>query len=255
VNHLPGAPLRMTSTSSSEDQTTAAKRQRLTTTSTETLTLSSFQATQLPTLPFDLVAEILCRLPVKLLLQLRCLCKSFNSLISDPKFAKKHLLLSPTRHRLIESSRDNCFDELFLFDSPIPSVFTTSSVKHSQLSYPNCLKTEYGIPMYLCSCDGILCFTMDQGSAVLWNPSIGRYKILPTLKIIQKGDPLPLYSFGYDHFIHNYKVVAISFLKDKKEVNVHNLGTESWRRIQDFPYPCSRDFSGVFVSGTVNWLS
>jgi len=42
----------------------------------------------LPTLAFDLIAEILCRLPVKLLLQLRCLCKSFNSLISDRKSPK-----------------------------------------------------------------------------------------------------------------------------------------------------------------------
>ncbi|XP_045822488.1 F-box/kelch-repeat protein At3g23880-like [Trifolium pratense] len=47
----------------------------------------------LPTLPFDLIIEILSRLPVKQLLQLRCVCKSWKSLISDPKFAKKHLAL------------------------------------------------------------------------------------------------------------------------------------------------------------------
>ncbi|MCI54852.1 F-box/kelch-repeat protein, partial [Trifolium medium] len=59
-----------------------------------TFTATLTPAPALPTLPFDLVSEILCRLPVKLLLQLRCLCKSLNSLISDPKFAKKHLRLS-----------------------------------------------------------------------------------------------------------------------------------------------------------------
>ncbi|KAK2406996.1 F-box/kelch-repeat protein [Trifolium repens] len=48
-------------------------------------------------IPFDLVEEILCRLPVKFLLQLRCVCKSWNSLISHHKFAKKHLSMSTTR--------------------------------------------------------------------------------------------------------------------------------------------------------------
>jgi len=52
----------------------------------------------LPILPFDLVSEILCRLPVKLLLQLRCVCKSWNSLISDSNFAKKHLRTSTPTH-------------------------------------------------------------------------------------------------------------------------------------------------------------
>ncbi|MCI53759.1 F-box/kelch-repeat protein, partial [Trifolium medium] len=62
------------------------------------LTLSvSSDAEPLPTLSLDLIEEILCRLPVKLLVQLRCVCKSWNALISDPKFAKKHLSRSTTR--------------------------------------------------------------------------------------------------------------------------------------------------------------
>ncbi|RHN40756.1 putative F-box domain-containing protein [Medicago truncatula] len=58
---------------------------------TETLTSPS-----LPTLPFDLIPEILSRLPVKFLLQFRCVCKSLNSLISDHKFANKHIRVSTT---------------------------------------------------------------------------------------------------------------------------------------------------------------
>jgi hypothetical protein len=51
----------------------------------------------LPTLPLDLVEQIICRLSVKLLCQLRCVCKSWNSLILDKKFAKKHLCRSTMR--------------------------------------------------------------------------------------------------------------------------------------------------------------
>ncbi|MCI15098.1 F-box/kelch-repeat protein, partial [Trifolium medium] len=72
-------------------QTINTKRRQLIS-STGTLTSSPLQPPPLlPTLTFDLIEEILCRLPVKLLLQFRCLGKYWKSLISDPKFAKKHL--------------------------------------------------------------------------------------------------------------------------------------------------------------------
>ncbi|RHN66700.1 putative F-box domain-containing protein [Medicago truncatula] len=225
-----------------------------TVTLTETLTLLSLQAAPLPTLPFDLVAEILCRIPVKLLIQLRCLCKSFNSLISDPKFAEKHLRLS-TKHRHLMLCSWNNQHKFFMYDFPIHSVFSNSSVTQTQLTYPISLKSTYGAPLAVCSCAGILCLTMRQGSAVLWNPSIRMFKILPTLNYIAHGAHYyPLYSFGYDHFINNYKIIAISFFNEKYETRVYTLGTDSWRKIQDFPNLSLYRPSGVFVGGAVNWL-
>jgi len=228
----------------------------------ETVTTNTTSAPPLPTLPFDLVAETLCRLPVKLLIQLRCLCKSFISLVSDPKFAKKHLRMSNTHHRLMVSST-NDFDELVLFDSPIPSDSPTFTINQTQLRYPDCLKIEYTSPLFSRSCDGIICFTMFNNRVVsppiLWNPSIRAFKILPPL---DNKSP-SAYSFGYDHCIDKYKIVAVSLVEDenqvnvgnRKEVSVHTLGTDTWRRIPDFPY-CSRFFCwyGIFVSGTINWL-
>jgi F-box interacting protein len=60
-----------------------------------------------------------------------------------------------------------------------------------------------------------------------------------------------LYGFGYDHVTNNYKVVGVSL----NEVSVYTLGTNFWRRIQDFPsHSRANDRSGVFVSGTINWF-
>jgi F-box interacting protein len=100
---------------------------------------------------------------------------------------------------------------------------------------------------------------MSEGSAVLWNPTIRKSKKLSSLRLnntwIEGVRSLSTYSFGYDPFIHNYKIVAISVLKDKSEVNVHTLGsTDDWRRIQDFPN-FSPHGPGIFVNGTVNWLA
>jgi len=207
----------------------------------------------LPNLPFDLIAEILCMLPVKLLQQLRCLCSSFNSLISDPKFVKKHLHLSTMllrRYHLILGDVDS--REFFTYHSPITSFLSDSTLKQTQISYPPVTNQRYGPrpPFWVCSCDGILCFTTALGSALLWNPSIRTFKLLPTLKPLPRRAPLTSYSFGYDHFIDNYKVICITC----NQVSVYTFGTNYWRRINDFPYSGIILGCGVFLSGTVNWL-
>ncbi|MCH86633.1 F-box/kelch-repeat protein [Trifolium medium] len=90
----------------------------------------------LPTLPFDLIPEILSRQPVKLLLQFRCVCKSWNSLISDPKFAKKHLSLSTTTYNLHCLSYFDIYIPIRSYsrdDSVLTNVTTTNI---SQLGLP-----------------------------------------------------------------------------------------------------------------------
>ncbi|AES97161.1 F-box protein interaction domain protein [Medicago truncatula] len=193
----------------------------------------------MPPLPIDMVAEILCRLPIKLLLQLRCLSKSFNSLITNPKFAKKHLRLSTTRHHLILESRDN-LGELHLIDSPVSS-FSNLRVTLTKLSHAFFSTPLVGV------CDNLV---------VLWNPSIRKFKRVPPL-----GYQCRLfsnhYSFGYDPFIDNYKIIVVYFSSEseKNEISVHTLGTEYWRRIQDFPFFGHIGGPGIFVKDTVNWLT
>jgi hypothetical protein len=113
---------------------TSATKRKQPTSLTQTLKSLSLHQRSLPTLPFDIVAKILCMLPVKLLMQVQRLCKSFNSIISDPKFAKKHLRLS-TKRRHLKVGSTNFLVKLLLFDSPIQSVFSTSRVTQIQISH------------------------------------------------------------------------------------------------------------------------
>ncbi|AES69470.2 putative F-box domain, leucine-rich repeat domain, L domain-containing protein [Medicago truncatula] len=235
---------------SSSDKVVSSQSLMVETTAIGTLTY----VLPLPTLPFDLIVEIMCRLPVKLLVQLRCLGKSFNYLISDPKFAKKHLRLSIKRHHLIVCPAD-LSSRVILYDSPISSFFSKSGVTQTQLSYP---KFQFENPTNISSCDGILCLTIDDGSAILWNPSIRKLTKLPPFFV--KGEKsfwYSAYSFGYDRFTDEYKVFVVSLLnyERKIEVSVHTLGTDYWRRIQDFPFKNAIRYSGIFVSDTVNWLT
>ena len=77
----------------------------------------------------------------------------------------------------------------------MPSVFSTSTVVTQTPSIypPNTLTNGR-----------IFCGILNNDSYFVWNPSIRKFKLLPTLE----NDPL--YSFDYDHFTDNYKLVAVS---------------------------------------------
>ena len=241
----------MAPTSETDDENDAASSDQL----TEETTGDS-----LPTLPFEIVAEILSRLPVKLLMQLQSVCKSWNSLISDSKFAKNHLRVSTTRHRLVLTFI-NTSRKLSITDYPLSSVFTDVTATATQLNYP--LNDRNRFDVIVGSCHGILCFALDQRFALLWNPSIRKFSKLPSLDIPKREGSYTIYGFGYDHFSDSYKVVAVNCFESdsngskvyKTEVKVYTLGTDCWRRIQDFPSGVPFDGSGTFVSGTINWFA
>ncbi|AET03603.1 putative F-box domain, galactose oxidase/kelch, beta-propeller, F-box associated interaction [Medicago truncatula] len=217
-------------------KTIAARMQQL----FRTLTSSSLHTPPLPFLPFDLITDILCRLPVKFLIQFQCVCKSWNSLISDPKFAEKHCRLSTTRlvHTLTFS---NLPYKHILKSYPLHSVFidlTTNQTAHpiTQLETPS----KYYF-YFVGSCNGILCLlACDYAGFVsirLWNPSIRKFKELPYL---QKQEGV-MYGFGYDAVTNNYKVVVVLRAcyssGNSFEVNVYTLSTDSWKSLQIYIMP------------------
>ncbi|AES68581.1 F-box/kelch-repeat protein At3g23880 [Medicago truncatula] len=224
----------------------------------------------LPTLPFDLVAEILCRLPVKLLLQLRCFCKSWNSLITDHKFAKKHLSLSTTR--CLHCVSYTGFPYLYVLKSyplgPVLNNLTTNITEYEYSPY-----NIHGDHPRLCvdcfvgSCNGILCFTAGiyKISVILWNPSIRKIKEFPLFQKPNWSFTHMAFGFGYDSFNDNYKVVVVlqGLIQDssgniacKTEVKVHTSITNCWKNIQEFTFgSILPEQSGKFVSDTINWLA
>ncbi|XP_058772335.1 F-box/kelch-repeat protein At3g23880-like [Vicia villosa] len=225
-------------------------------------------------LPLELIEEILCRLPVKELLQFRCVCKCWNSLICDPKFHEKHLTYSTTLafHFI---NYFNPSSKFILTSYPIDTLFTNNNNNNNvtttftRLEYPQHYVKGYqyhlltGLDYFVGSCHGILCLTNKYGTLLLlWNPSIRKYKELPLFQrpLNNSGRTDVDFGFGYDHVNHVYKVVAVlsyvSYDVTKTEVKVHTLGTDFWKSIHEFPFGCvSVAHSGQFVAGAINWLA
>lgn len=211
----------------------------------------------LPTLPFEIIAEILTRLPVKLLIQLKCVCKSWNSLISDCNFVKKHLQISTLNPKLIIIKMEHSRFSLSPMVYPLRSFFTAVTTDGTKINYP--VNSENNFVRIVGSCNGILCLSHGR-FPVVWNPSIGKHKILPSFEIPNQAVWANQWGFGYDNLTDNYKVVGgfsygwIHNIVFKTQLNVLTVGTDSWRLIKEFPYYVSFSGSGKFVSGTINWM-
>ncbi|XLR52002.1 hypothetical protein HN51_002728 [Arachis hypogaea] len=212
----------------------------------------------LPFIPDELIEEILSRLPVRSLLQFRCVCKSWMSLISDPYFVKKHLQLSAqstnlTRHRIILTDTTA---EFHLKSCPLTSLFHNPSTICEDLNYP--VKNKFRHDGIVGSCNGLLCFAVKGDSVLLWNPSTRVSKKSPPLCNNWRPGCFTNFGLGYDQKNDDYKVVAVfcdpNVFFAETNVKVYSMASKSWRKIQDFPHGVTPyQNSGKFVSGTLNW--
>ncbi|KAL1819086.1 hypothetical protein ACET3Z_013955 [Daucus carota] len=83
-------------------------------------------------------------------------------------------------------------------------------------------------------CNGLVCIA-DYYSPMLyvWNPSIKRFKMLPTPNLITKTTRVKL-GFGYDSVCDDYKVVRIlvSSVSNVVEAELYSANEDRWRDIE-----------------------
>ncbi|XAR54781.1 hypothetical protein NMG60_11030078 [Bertholletia excelsa] len=209
-------------------------------------------------LPVEILADILSRLPVKPLLQFRCVSPPWRSLIDSPEFVKLHL------NRSIETNTNLW---LVLRDSNLYGVDFDSLVdtaEAAKLDYHPLRCQDYDTELWG-SCNGLLCLSNALDTVVLWNPSTRKSRKLPYASIefqnqarYQKNR---VYGFGYDSVSDDYKVVRIVVFKGMDddsfhyEVKVYSLKTNLWHRVKEFPhYPNVKRTGGVIAGGALHWV-
>ncbi|XP_061338683.1 F-box/kelch-repeat protein At3g23880-like, partial [Gastrolobium bilobum] len=210
--------------------------------------------------PCDLIYEILLRLPVRSLLRCRCVCKQWESMISDTHFAKLYLSMSTvdptlTHHRLlVHTGYGN--DELASCSAK--SLFNNPLTLTEDVDFT--MRSNYRIAG---SCNGLVCLIdLSQNNAWLWNPST-RLLSRKTPSVDVHGVEFALFrGFGYDHVSGKYKVVIVftdpwcNEEEHRTETKVYAFGDGSWKtkRNLKFPgYPSNEE--GKFVCGNLNWVA
>ncbi|KAL7088552.1 hypothetical protein ACP275_13G134000 [Erythranthe tilingii] len=205
------------------------------------------------TLPFELVEDILRRLPVKSLKRFRAVAKLWCSLIDSENFVKMHLQ---------RSVASNSHRSLVLGGLAVYSVDLDSLDKAHVVKPPFYYKTVDCISN---SCNGIVLVISDP--PVLWNPISRDYKVLPQCSAeyptVDEYYTKTTCGFGYDSINDDYKIVRVVEYRSKishvwmnSKTMIYGLKSNSWREIEDFPYPLPflKGHWRAFVSGAMHTL-
>ncbi|GFP98809.1 F-box protein cpr30 [Phtheirospermum japonicum] len=185
-------------------------------------------------LPFELVENILSRLPVKSLKRFRAVEKSWRHLIDSERFAKIHL------HRSLTSkSNRNLFSGLLGFH-----WISVDSLDKEHSMNPGFEYDDKFIGAISNSCNGLVVVGREPDPPILWNPFSREYKVLPKCPLDFQADSSfsckTTYGFGYDSINDDYKVVKVMlymkpFFKLSEEW-IYSLKSNSWRRTNGSDY-------------------
>jgi hypothetical protein len=134
-------------------------------------------------LPYELIMEVLSSLPVKCHTRWRCVCKTWNTLISNPIFVKLHLQQSTRNKHLtlilcdsLHCSNAYYFDKDFcVVPFPIDSLLHSPSITIvNKPYYPHKIKLCF---QFIGLCNGLICFFVfplencRKAWFNLWNPA------------------------------------------------------------------------------------
>ncbi|XP_047333456.1 F-box protein CPR1-like [Impatiens glandulifera] len=202
--------------------------------------------------PDEILENILCRLPVKSLLRLRCVSKSWLSLISSPRFVKLHMNVQ-TKSNL----------SLYMIDALVLSRWNLYSLNHffgppaEFFSHP--LWCHHTIHNWG-SCDGLICLSNALDDIVcLWNPSTKKSINLPYSSTTLTRNDARSYGFYYDITNDDYRVVRITFFVGEivdYEINVYSLRSNSWHMSSEkFNHGPNFNSKEAIACGALHWMS
>ncbi|KAJ4714220.1 F-box protein [Melia azedarach] len=213
----------------------------------------------------DVVYAVLVMLPVKSLIRFRCVCKSWDALIKDPKFISKHLK-NDNKIRLIVTYTVVDEEDQFAYPTEAFHLFIDETLKdltREDLDPHQPICGYFGGPY-----EGVFSIFGINNRLHLWNLATKEHRPLPKCKT-----NFPRYTrifrtntgFGWDPNTYEYKFILLFTLWDQKRnalydfshVSVYTLSTNSWKNFESFKsshyhMPCS--FDCTYLDGFCYWL-
>jgi len=203
-------------------------------------------------LPDEIITELLSFLPVKSLIRMKCVCKSWKIIISDSSFVELHLQRSARNPQLTMVYLPEDTDKAFVSPISLSHLLESPSKPITLTDDPYYLLNDKDCHSVVGSCNGLICLYgySDESREMwlrFWNPATRTISD----KLGHSPDVVSSYQmeFGYDNSTSTYKVVYLH-----KGARVFSLSDNVWRNIESFPIGYYLN-NGVHLRGSVNWLA
>ncbi|XP_020888450.1 putative F-box protein At3g24580 [Arabidopsis lyrata subsp. lyrata] len=214
--------------------------------------------TKISNLPKDLVEEVLSRVPLTSLRNIRLTCKKWNILSKGESFAKKHL-----GDQAKEAATEREFMMVMMMDFRVYLMRVNLHNDVESCIKPEgeliCLDEEDDVSQVF-HCDGLLlCIMEDNTRIVVWNPYWGHtWWIVPTHNF-HKLD-VYTYALGYKQSsksCRSYKILRfIDFSRTCFEFKIYNINSDSWKVLDVSPDWKIDSYSrGVSLKGNTYWFA
>lgn len=236
-------------------------------------------------LPTNLIFDILSRLPLKSICRCRSVCKTFLELLEHPYFAQLHLAkassttVSLALQKHIGYQGFLCFHLIDLDDvskaAPCSTVCYHDVCHARSHPHPDHSLTTQNAEFYFYdrgaavvgSCNGLLClYYALQNAYCIFNPVLGEYVVCPCQTLSAPAYTYINHSgFGFCSSTRQYKIVRFmcvasvdslaSLPKTEVVVEIHTLGSESWRKMHNVPHPKIQGSFNSFLNGCLHWIT
>ncbi|EYU31706.1 hypothetical protein MIMGU_mgv1a024942mg [Erythranthe guttata] len=169
-------------------------------------------------LPIEIIEIVLSKLSVKTLLRFKTVCKSWNILISDPMFIRKH------HDRQLRSKGSKKSENLFL----VKNSQGFSLVKLEKGRRIQTLQQVFGPYLWvtvLCFCEGlILICDLSKENFALWNPSTRTHTVFkPTFYCVNAA-----FGVCHDPITDDFNVV----IAKSYNYSVYSCNNKSWTMLE-----------------------
>lgn len=203
-------------------------------------------------LPDEVIRDILSRLPVKSLLQFRCVSKHWRGLIADTHFIKSHLKKVSTHHQILVPTL------------PLLSLSYNASPNDTNASIElDCpfLKPTTSIKI-LGSCNGLVCLIDATRDMIIYNPSTRRHfkPYQSPQQVLHCSNRIEfVYGFGCGSNPNDMRVVRFPrFARDSEYTKFKVCGVGCGSRVSGVVAYKNYDFIdtvGTFLNGSLHWLA
>ncbi|CAM8900802.1 unnamed protein product [Rhodiola kirilowii] len=220
----------------------------------------------------DVIEEVLLRLPVKTLFRCKLLSKTWRSIITSRKFAKRHYCHSVAKTQSPGNKNPKFYFLLRIVNGDEPARFITSiSLTHDkQDTVHENIFSPYLESMYAWNCSpplfsiglGLYIVKFRPPSIALWNPATREIKVLSRSPFYESGKDCYYFSFGQAEFMDDTLSYKVGFLSYRNEdwpyfkLELYDSSSDSWKVLSsDIGYDRSWHPDGINLKRTLHLLS